>query len=94
MLRAAVLFPFLRGLQCFDTTSRLAAPFTSKVASWQLPHLDLQRLADDDFSGRTNLWHSRPTYNRRIFHQIRDQVWGLAYLANPSERFNQANDET
>ena len=40
MLRAAVLLPFLRGIQRFNTVSRPTALVACYVAPWQLPRLD------------------------------------------------------
>ncbi len=49
MLRAAVLHPFLRGIQRFSTASHPAALVACYVAPWQLPRPDFHRLADDSF---------------------------------------------
>jgi len=49
MLRAAVLLPFLRELQRFDTISHPTASVACYPASWHLPELDFHQWADDDF---------------------------------------------
>ena len=49
MLRAAVLHPFLRGIQRFSPASHPAALVACCVTPWQLPRPDLHRLADDSF---------------------------------------------